>query len=99
MGKTRLSKSQRTKRSRSKISRLDRKIEEELRAMFGRRRGSGRRRSRFGKISNLSSIMGNNNGNDMSQFQIYTGMSPSQMQNHLDGIPSNLRDTFYANSV
>ena len=34
---------------------------------------------------------------DISLFQQYTGMSPIQMENHLTGIPSNLRDNFYTN--
>ena len=96
------------------MARLSRRLKRKL-SNFGRTRkirnskyGSrkinrskhGSKKSKFGKISNLSRIMGNNTwSNDMSQFQIYTGMSPSQMQDHLNGIPTNLRDTFYANTL
>jgi len=68
-----------------------------VRRRFGRSRRL--RRSRFGKISNLNSMMGNNSGNDMSAFQSYTGLSPNQMQTHLTGIPTNLRDTYYSNNL
>ena len=90
------------KRALSLFGRRNRNRNRRNRRRFGlglSRRGLKSRR-RFGKISNLAGIMGNNTGsNDMSQFQIYTGMAPAQMQDHLDGIPTNLRDTFYSNSL
>jgi hypothetical protein len=56
---------------------------------------SKRKRSGFGKISNLSSFMGNNSGNAMSTFQQYTGLPPGQMESHLSKVPMNLRSNFY----
>jgi len=69
------------------------------RNQFRGRFGRSLKRPRFGKISGLNSMMGNNDSSDMSAFQSYTGMSPDQMSTHLTGIPSNLRDTFYANTI
>jgi hypothetical protein len=62
------------------------------------RRGS-RRGRRFGRFPGLLSIMGNNPAQQMSSFQIYTGMPPGQMDTHLANVDPNLRDTFYANTV
>jgi hypothetical protein len=44
-------------------------------------------------------MMGNYGGNPMSTFQQYTGMPPSQMEQHLANVPDSLRDTFYANTL
>ena len=59
--------------------------------------GKRRKRSCFGKIDTSLMFMGNTAPNKMSFFQQYTGMPPEQMENHLTGVPVNLRSNFYKN--
>ncbi len=54
-----------------------------------------KRSRRFGKISSLVNIMGNNTPSDMTLAQQYMGKSASQAINHLENIPDKLRDYFY----
>jgi hypothetical protein len=92
---------------RRKSSGSKRKHRRHKKRSFGRRkhrksskRSIGRKKRSFGKISSSLDFMGNYSpGNGMSTFQQYTGMPPAQMQKHLDAVPKNLRDTFYANTV
>lgn len=52
----------------------------------------------FGKINSALSIMSNNEPNNMSLGQIYTGSSPIQALNHNNNIPNNLLSNFYLNN-
>jgi hypothetical protein len=76
---------------------------------FGSKRSRTRRSRRSGSKSKrkmnkkmfgatLPSEMSNKGGsNDMSIFQSYTGMSPSQMMNQMQNIPTNLQSNFFRN--
>jgi hypothetical protein len=65
-------------------------------SMFGRRRRHMPFRRRFGSgTSSVLKYMGNTDPNQMSYSQSYTGMGPSQMQDHVDSIPPSLRSNFY----
>jgi hypothetical protein len=83
------------KRSSKKSKRSSKKSKRSKRSSKKRRSS---RRKRFGRMTNLSGIMGNYQpGQEMSTFQQYTGMPPGQMKQHLAGIPMNLRSNFYTN--
>jgi hypothetical protein len=60
------------------------RVKKSLRKRFGKKLSKKFRSKRFGS-------------SDMSLFQSYTGMPPSQMQDHFDNIPMNLRSNFYTN--
>ncbi len=72
----------------------------------GRKRRSSKRsnkrkmhRRRFGSGDSLLNMMGNfRPAAAMSYAQSTTGMSPSQMKNHVAGINPSLRDNFYVYS-
>ncbi len=56
-------------------------------------------RRRFGSKDSLLNMMGNfRPASDMSYAQSTTGMSASQMRNHMAGISPSTRDNFYVYS-
>lgn len=58
-----------------------------------------KKRRHFGKMTDLSNVMSDYSPQKISIFQQYTGMSPKQMQSHIENIPASLRDNFYSSSI
>jgi hypothetical protein len=85
------------RKSYKKVSKKSKKMSKKSKKSYKKMSKKGSRKNRFGKISSLSKIMGNNAQMDMSLMQAYVGNSPSQQEMHLTGVPINLRTNFYTN--
>jgi hypothetical protein len=90
---------------RSKRSKRSKKVSKRRRRRSRRSRRSKKSNCFFNSLglgfgNNLSSIMGNYRPPaEMSTFQQYIGEGPFQYNNHMAGIPVNLKSNFYENKV